>query len=221
MDNEVKIEKWNVDKLIPYENNVKVHDEAQVKKIAESIKKFGWRGNPIIVDKNGVIIAGHGRRLAAIHLGLKKVPVSVETEMSPDEIKAYRLADNRVALSGTDTDMLKLELESFEYEDLLGGVFDSKELDFMSADLGMMNFDALITDLGGAVKEQQNETDDKVANASSKNVSIAKAIGFNNIQGKDQIYVTKFMAEIEHSTGKTGADAFCSFVRSFVEGDQS
>ena len=60
-----KVESWDVEKLIPYENNVKIHDEKQVKKIAESIKRFGW-DQPIVVDKDGVIIKGHGRRLAAL-----------------------------------------------------------------------------------------------------------------------------------------------------------
>ena len=61
--NKPQIEMWDIARVKPYKNNAKIHDEKQVEKIAKSIKEFGWRGNPIVVDREGVIIAGHGRRL--------------------------------------------------------------------------------------------------------------------------------------------------------------
>ncbi|HHP0317040.1 phage tail protein (plasmid) [Acinetobacter baumannii] len=83
---------WIVDDVKPYELNAKIHSEEQVAKIAESIARFGW-DQPIVVDKNGVIIKGHGRRLAAIKLGLIEVPVLVRDDLNEEQVKAARLAD--------------------------------------------------------------------------------------------------------------------------------
>lgn len=89
---ELKIQMWIVDDVKPYELNAKIHSEEQVAKIAESIARFGW-DRPIVVDKNGVIIKGHGRRLAAIKLGLIEVPVLVRDDLNEEQVKAARLAD--------------------------------------------------------------------------------------------------------------------------------
>ncbi|HEE5406580.1 TPA: ParB N-terminal domain-containing protein [Acinetobacter baumannii] len=89
---ELKIQMWIVDDVKPYELNAKIHSEEQVAKIAESIARFGW-DQPIVVDKNGVIIKGHGRRLAAIKLGLIEVPVLVRDDLNEEQVKAARLAD--------------------------------------------------------------------------------------------------------------------------------
>jgi ParB-like chromosome segregation protein Spo0J len=86
-ERELKIESWNIERIKPYELNVKIHDDKQVSKIAASIKKFGWQGSPILVDKNGVIVAGHGRRLAAIKLDMKTLPVAVLSDLSEDEVR--------------------------------------------------------------------------------------------------------------------------------------
>ena len=95
--------------LIPYENNPRVNDYA-VKKVLESIKVFKFR-NPIIVDANMVIIAGHTRREASILAGLTEVPYIVADDLTPEQVKAYRIADNKLAeLSSWDDDMLKEEL---------------------------------------------------------------------------------------------------------------
>lgn len=93
---ELKVEFWPLDAVKPYEKNPRIVPQSAVEKLATSIKLYGWR-QPIVVDKNGVIIAGHTRRLAAMHLGLAEVPVHVAKDMSEAEARAYRLADNRVA----------------------------------------------------------------------------------------------------------------------------
>ena len=95
--------------LIPYENNPRVNDYA-VKKVLESIKEFKFR-NPILVDANMVIIAGHTRREASILAGLTEVPYIVADDLTPEQVKAYRIADNKLAeLSSWDEEMLKEEL---------------------------------------------------------------------------------------------------------------
>lgn len=202
------IELIELDKLVPYELNSKIHDEAQIKKIAESIKQFGW-DQPIVVDKDFVIIKGHGRRLAAISLGAKAVPVLVRSDLTPDQVRAARLADNRVAVSGIDTELLKKELAELDYD--LGGFFDSKELSFLEAELSDMNFDAFVPDLDIAVAKQSGESARKIEEADERPVKIDAALGFKTIQGKDEQAVAFFMAIIESETGLTGAEAFVKF----------
>lgn len=130
----MQIKEIEVSKLIPYANNSRTHDDAQVAQLAASIKEFGFR-NPILVDGMG-IIAGHGRLMAARKLGLDKVPTIDCSDMTETQKKAYIIADNKLALnSGWDTNLLSLELEQLDADgfnlELLG--FDSKELDELLA----------------------------------------------------------------------------------------
>lgn len=111
--------------ITPYENNPRVNDDA-VEYVAESIKAFGWK-QPIVVDKDGVIIAGHTRYKAAKQLGLETVPVLVADDLTPDEVKAYRLADNKVSdFSSWDNKLLLEELDGIP-DDLFTG-FDVSEI---------------------------------------------------------------------------------------------
>lgn len=116
-----------VDELIPYENNPRINDEA-VEYVANSIKEFGFK-NPIIIDKNNVIVAGHTRLKAAKKLGIEKVPTITADDLTDDQIKAFRIADNKVAefskwdyiklgeeLGGLAIDMSEFGLEKIEIE---------------------------------------------------------------------------------------------------------
>jgi len=123
--------KWEaVDKLIPYAKNARTHSDEQVAQLAGSIKEFGFN-NPVLVDKDNSVIAGHGRLMAARKLGMDKVPVVELDHLTESQRKAYVLADNRIALnSGWDTSMLSLELQDLKDDidlSLLG--FDPDELD--------------------------------------------------------------------------------------------
>jgi site-specific DNA-methyltransferase (adenine-specific) len=125
----MEIKEVEVTALIPYANNSRTHDDAQVAQIAASIKEFGFR-NPILVDGVG-IIAGHGRLMAARKLGLNKVPTIDCSDMTESQKKAYIIADNKLAMNaGWDTAMLSIEMKDLEDEGfdlaLLG--FDDKEL---------------------------------------------------------------------------------------------
>lgn len=97
-----------INEIIPYEKNPRRNEKA-VEAVANSIKEFGWK-NPIIVDKDMVIISGHTRRLAALKLGLETVPVIIADDMTDEQVRAFRLADNRVASFST-WDEKKLEQE--------------------------------------------------------------------------------------------------------------
>lgn len=109
-----KIEWMSVETLIPYAKNARTHSDEQVAQIAGSIKEFGFN-NPVLIDKENSIIAGHGRLMAARKLGMDKVPVVQLDHMTEAQRKAYVLADNRIALnSGWDTGMLSLELQELK-----------------------------------------------------------------------------------------------------------
>lgn len=107
----------NVDDLIPYEKNAKKHPDEQISQIAESIRQFGFRQN-LVIDKNNVVVIGHGRLLAARKLGMKSVPCVCVDDLSDEQIKALRLADNRVAESEWDEDLLKLDLDDISEIDM-------------------------------------------------------------------------------------------------------
>ena len=130
-----RIELWPIDRLRPYERNPRTHTDAQVDQIAASMVEFGWT-NPILVDENAGILAGHGRLLAARQLGLADVPVIRFEHLSEAQKRAYLIADNQLAMqAGWSEELLAQELawlrdESFDL-DLVG--FDATELERLLA----------------------------------------------------------------------------------------
>jgi ParB-like chromosome segregation protein Spo0J len=105
-----KVERWPLSKLIPYARNARTHSDEQVAQIAASIREFGFT-NPVLVDGEGTLIAGHGRVLGAQQLGITDVPTMVARGWTQAQIQAYRLADNKLALNaGWDPELLRLEL---------------------------------------------------------------------------------------------------------------
>lgn len=124
----MKIIQVSLDKIIPYARNPRVNTQSAVDKVKSSIHEFGWQ-QPIVVDKEYIIIAGHTRYLAAKQLGLTEVPVHVAEHLTPAQIQAYRITDNRSAQeSKWDDELLKIEL------------FDLKSMDY---DLGLTGFDGV------------------------------------------------------------------------------
>jgi ParB-like chromosome segregation protein Spo0J len=104
------IEMWPIKKVLPYANNAKQHPDKQLDQLSESIKKFGFV-NPVLVDANGVLIAGHGRVASAQKLGLKKIPVIQLGHLSEVDAKALRLSDNAIADRGVwSPELVELEL---------------------------------------------------------------------------------------------------------------
>ena len=105
----------SIDELKPYKNNPRFNDQA-VEAVANSIKEFGFKV-PIVVDKNNVIVAGHTRYKASKRLGLKEVPCIIADDLTDEQIKAFRLADNKVSeLAEWDTDLLNLELNDLKLD---------------------------------------------------------------------------------------------------------
>jgi len=125
----MKIDLWEIDRVKPYDKNPRRNDKA-VEAVANSIREFGFR-QPIVVDSAGVIVVGHTRYKAALKLGLKTVPVHVAADLSPQQARAYRLADNRTAETAEwDVDLLPIELG-----ELRGGGVDLKLLGFTDKEL--------------------------------------------------------------------------------------
>lgn len=112
---EMSIEYLNLNEIKPYENNPRNNDEA-VKYVANSIKEFGFKV-PIIIDQNNVIVAGHTRLKAAEKLNIEKVPCIRASDLSENQIKAFRIADNKVGEIATwDLDKLNIELENIDLD---------------------------------------------------------------------------------------------------------
>ena len=113
----MKIELADLSSIKPYENNPRKLSETAIEKVAMSLKEYGFR-QPIVVDKNRVIVAGHTRYRASKKLGLKQVPVSVIDNLTEEQINAYRIADNRTAEeSEWDSELLKMEIKELEAKD--------------------------------------------------------------------------------------------------------
>ena len=117
--NDLVVVGWPIDKPIPYARNSRKIPEQAIDKVAASIQEFGWQ-QCIVVDKDGVVMCGHTRLLAAKKLGLKEVPVHVAHNLTPAQVKAYRLMDNR----SHDETSFDLELLGSELEELQGLDFD-------------------------------------------------------------------------------------------------
>lgn len=107
----MKVENRSINEIKPYEKNPRINDGA-VAAVAASIREFGFKV-PIVIDKNGVIVAGHTRYKAAASIGMTQVPCIVADDLTPQQIKAFRLADNKVSeLATWDFELLGAELDA-------------------------------------------------------------------------------------------------------------
>lgn len=114
--------------ITPYENNPRRNDEA-VKYVAESIRQFGFR-NPILIDRDGVIVAGHTRYKAAMELGMEKVPCIIADDLTEEQVRAFRLADNKVGeIAQWDQELLNFELGEIDIDMTDFGFIEMADLD--------------------------------------------------------------------------------------------
>lgn len=148
MDKVGNLENISIDELIPYARNSRTHSDKQVAQIAASIKEFGFT-NPILIDEDGGIIAGHGRTLAARKLGLTVVPCLRLSYLTDAQKKAYVITDNQLAMNaGWNEELLKIEIENL------------KELNF---DIGLLGFDNdFLKDLFDDEDDEENNYTQKV-----------------------------------------------------------
>ena len=116
----MKVENRKIDEIAPYKKNAKKHDKTQINNVAESIRQYGFV-QPIVVDKDGVIVIGHCRYEAAKALGMKDVPCVCVDDLTEEQVKALRIVDNKSNESDWDFDLLKdelsdLDLSAFDFD---------------------------------------------------------------------------------------------------------
>ena len=156
----MKVELRKTDALKPYERNPRVNEDA-VDAVARSIREFGFRP-PIVVDADGVIVVGHTRWKAAQRLGLEKVPVHVAKDLTPEQARAYSIADNATA-----------DLATWDLELLPGELADLQALDFDLSLLGI-GADELAKLLGGDKKEGLTDPDQVPGRRENETVTQAR-----------------------------------------------
>jgi len=133
MKTQTTIENLGIETLIPYAANARTHSDEQVAQIAGSIREFGWT-NPVLIDSAGTIVAGHGRVMAARKLGIQSIPCIRLGHLTPAQVRAYVIADNRLALNaGWDEDLLAAEMSALKEEGFNLGLtgFSDSEIDKM------------------------------------------------------------------------------------------
>ncbi len=200
--------------LKPYENNAKKHSDEQIEKLSALINKYGWT-SPIVVDRDLVIIAGHGRRLAALNLGLERVPVIVRDDLTKDEANALRLADNRVASTEYDLELEQAELAMLadvEGIDLSMLGYSEHELNFATADLIEMDDTIFVDNVGEAVEKQKTENEAKTKEVDDVAAPVADALGFKRVTIAESRTIRELMGRMEKVTGLKGVDALITFV---------
>lgn len=151
---------WPLERLVPYERNARTHSRQQVAQLVASIQEFGWT-NPILVDSEDGILAGHGRLAAARDMGLAEVPVIVLDGLTAAQRRAYVIADNQLALNaGWDQELLQLEVTGLQLQDY---------------DLGLLGFsdDELSKLLGGQFEGVEDEDADDEPEGMNRGVPLA------------------------------------------------
>jgi len=179
------IEYRPLDALIPYARNSRTHSEAQVAQIAASIREFGWT-NPVLVDEQQTIVAGHGRVLAAQKLGLESVPTITLAGLTDAKRRAYVIADNKLALNaGWDEEMLKVELQELTDAGLDVGMvgFSPEELNVLfngwQSDIDVVDKHGENTDgIGGVVKIKVAKGDEEMAKEAITNALDAAGVEY-------------------------------------------
>ncbi|MBK8174678.1 MAG: ParB N-terminal domain-containing protein [Rhodospirillales bacterium] len=140
-----QIEQWPIARLKPYARNARTHSDDQIAKIAASLVEYGWTAPGMVADDDE-IVAGHGRLLAARQLGLEQVPVIRLAHLTPEQVRAYRIADNRLSeLSGWDVALLAAELQALDADGFDLGLTGS-DFEWSIDDCCAANLSAVVAD---------------------------------------------------------------------------
>lgn len=220
---EPKVELMEIDKIKPYDRNAKVHTESQVNSLVQVIKEQGW-DVPIVVDRNGVVIKGHGRRLAALSMGLEKVPVIVRYDLTDAQVKAARLSDNRVAMGDFDVDLIKNELADLKVEgyDLNTTGFGEKELAMMLGELDQIDISSFdeapdAPEASVSASDERQAVESSEDSAKEKALLVSDLLGFKHIPAKYKADLIEFMAQVESASDLKGAEAFGEAIRNLIK----
>jgi hypothetical protein len=210
---ETKIgEQWDLAKIVPYEKNAKRHPKEQVEKLSKAISKLGWRSR-IVVDKDGVIIQGHGRFEAAKFLGLKTAPVTVVSDLSDIQVKMLRLTDNEMVSNDYDTRLKAEELGLIhnEFDTDLSWAFSERDLDFALEDNGEINFDAISDSMLEEMEDMQGQTEKRIGDLEVAEIPISKVFSFTRVTGEQARQLTLLEKLAEAETGLKGSEALSAY----------
>jgi len=192
MSNNLEVRYVSVDEIIPYANNSRTHSDQQVTQVAASIKEFGFT-NPILVDEENTIIAGHGRLQAAKKLTLTEVPVITLEGLTDAQRKAYVIADNKLAMNaGWDFELLQAEIQHLQELDfsidLLG--FDEKELIELLGDDNQFDENAYTKKVDIPIYEPQGDKPDvKDLYDDSKTFDLVEKIKESNLPQEEKDFL--------------------------------
>jgi hypothetical protein len=204
---------WEIGRLQASPTNSKKHPQAQIEKLARSIDKYGI-ANTIQVESDGTIIAGHGRWLAAQHLGWTTVNVIVRSDLTKEQAMALRVADNQTVSNDYDTELLKAELLLLKDADIdmesLG--FNDGELEKLTADFGAIDDAVFVEDIGEAVENQKTENIEKAKEVDQSAAPVGDALGFKRVTVEQSRTVRSFMGHVEAETGLKGAEALVAYI---------
>lgn len=200
------IELWPIARLVPFDKNAKKHSEDQIARLSASLKKFGW-DQPIVVDADGVIIKGHGRRLAAMRLGMTEVPVLIRDDLTKAQADAARISDNAVASTEYDTNMLQEELRrimsqsdiDFTADDLGLGLKDKK---LLLEDVDIPDLDSIMSDTVEEIERQKTEEAEKIEAADKSDMPLHEVFGFKKVTREQGRLLSRFLVEIGTQTGE-------------------
>lgn len=198
---DLSIQAWPLDRLTPAENNHKKHSDESTSKLAKSLADIG-QIQPVIVDKDGEIIAGHGRWMAAQRLGWEKIKV-IQVQVSRDVAIKARIADNLMSNQDIDNEKLaaelqelrdlniELDMDSIIIDDGLAGLHDMRGKD----DFGM-NDEAMSKDILDDARKFTEENDEIMEEAETSQVAIRNVFGFNTVTAKQARDMKDFMAVV-------------------------
>lgn len=191
-----------IDKLVPYVNNARTHSQGQITKLRSSLREFGFV-NPVIIDSNCGIIAGHGRVLAAKEEGIAEVPCVLVDYLTEAQKKAYIIADNRFAMdAGWDEELLKIEIESLQ-----GAEFDVSLTGFEPAELDKL------FNTGDDVKDDDFDVDEELKKPTFSKLGDIWTLGKHKVICGDSTDPATF----EKLLGETKANLVCTDAPYFVE----
>ena len=212
-DESIREELIPIDVPAPYELNSKVHSEAQIKQLMASISTEGLN-YPILLDRNMVIIGGHGRLEACKRLGMKFIRAKIRTDLDDQAAKRLRIADNQTTSTEYDTEMLKLELEQIDldgvFAESLG--FDERSLKKMISDFTEIDSSALSQDLDGDIDEQIKQSERDIREIDERDVPVVTALGFKSVPVSASKKISRFVAGLQDEYDLPAADAFIRFI---------
>lgn len=214
---EAPVESWEIEKILPYPENHKVHPPKQIEALAKSIKNQGLN-DPITVDADGYIISGHGRFEAIKKLGWVACPVRHLKMLTKEQADKLRIAANKTSSDEYDYEALQRELNR------LGGLgvdlddigLDDKELEMMVGEIGDLDLDSIADDIGASVADFEKESAEEAEELEGEEITLSKAFGIKKVPLKTRKLATMFMSELEDTCGKTGAEALIAHMEAYL-----